>query len=207
MQRLKQCANIDIERNYKVNTLLVENYRINVNYAKALFLLATDQGEVDRTCEDMKFVHRVCDENHVLNVIYSNPVIKEAKKLAITRELFESSVSKLTMAFLNFIVRKHRAVSLRGISGAYIDLYRKTNGIVKAELRTAVDVDSDAKATMEKIIGDYTGKKVEMDTVTDNTMLGGFRVTFDNTMYDARIRTQIAKLLKEFSKNTYEKSI
>ncbi len=185
----------------------MENYRINVNYAKALFLLATDQGEVDRTCEDMKFVHRVCDENHVLNVIYSNPVIKEAKKLAITRELFESSVSKLTMAFLNFVVRKHRAVSLRGISGAYIDLYRKTNGIVKAELRTAVDVDSDAKATMEKLIGDYTGKKVEMDTITDNTMLGGFCVTFDNTMYDARIRTQIAKLLKEFSKNTYEKSI
>jgi F0F1-type ATP synthase delta subunit len=46
-----------------------------------------------------------------------------------------------------------------------------------------------------------------MNTITDPTMLGGFCVTFDNSMYDARIRTQIAKLLKEFSKNVYEKSI
>lgn len=185
----------------------MENYRINVNYAKALFLLATDTNEVEKTCEDMKFVHKVCEENHVLNVLFSNPVIKESKKLAIMHDLFESNVSKMTMMFLDFVVRKRRAVSLRGISGAFIDLYRENKGIVRAELRTAVDIDEEGKATIEKLIGDHTGKKVEMNAVTDESMLGGFSVTFDNCMYDARIRTQISKLLKEFSKNTYEKAI
>jgi len=185
----------------------VENYRINVNYAKALFLLATDTGEVDKTCEDMKLVNQVCTENHILNVLFSNPVIKEAKKLGIIRDLFEEKVSHLTMTFLNFVVRKRRAVSLRGISEAYLDLYRQSKGIVLSELRTAVEVDDEAKAEIAKIIGNYTHKTVEMNAITDDTMLGGFCVSFDNSMYDARIRTQINKLLKEFSKNTYEKAI
>ena len=123
----------------------MENYRINVNYAKALFLLATDTNEVEKTCEDMKLVHKVCEENRVLNVLFSNPVIKESKKLAIMHDLFGDNVSKMTMMFLDFVVRKRRAVSLRGISGAFIELYRKAKGIVRAELRTAVDIDEDAK--------------------------------------------------------------
>ncbi len=185
----------------------MENYRINVNYAKALFLLATDTGEVETACQDMKFVHQVCVENHVLNVLFSNPVIKESKKLGIMRELFEDKVSRLTMTFLEFVVRKRRAVSLKGISGAFLDMYRESKGIVLSELRTAVEIDEDTKQQITKLISDYTHKTVEMNTVTDPSMLGGFCVTFDNSMYDARIRTQISKLLKEFSKNVYEKSI
>ena len=41
----------------------------------------------------------------------------------------------------------------------------------------------------------------------DKKMLGGFCMTYDNNMYDARVRTKIVKLRKEFSKNIYEKKL
>lgn len=185
----------------------MENYRINVNYAKALFLLATDTNEIDTVCTDMEFVHKVCEENHILNVIFSNPTMKDSKKIAIINELFENAVSRTSMAFLNFVVRKHRAVSLKGISGEYMKQYRKYKGIVVSELRTATDVDDATKAALTKILEDYTHKKVQLNTVTDSSMIGGFCVEFDNNMYDARIRAQIEKLRKEFSVNKYEKAI
>ena len=53
----------------------------------------------------------------------------------------------------------------------------------------------------------HTGKTVELTTKVDPSILGGFSVTYDNNMYDARISSQVAKLRKEFSKNVYESKL
>ncbi len=185
----------------------MENYRINTNYAKALFLLASDTNKLDTVFSDMKTVNKVCAENHVLNVIFSNPVIKESKKVAITQDLFDKHIDALTMLFIAFVIRKRRAVNLKGISAAYMDLYRTSKNIMLSELRTAIDVDEETKNMIIKLLGDYTHHVIELDSVTDSTMLGGFCVSFDNYLYDARLRSQIASLRKEFSKNNYEKGI
>ncbi|MBR5778560.1 MAG: ATP synthase F1 subunit delta [Bacteroidales bacterium] len=185
----------------------MENYRINTNYAKSLFLLATDTEKVDVVYNDMRMVRDVFSENHVLNVVFANPVIKDSKKMAIANDLFGEKVDDLTMLFIRFVVKKHRVVNLKGIALSYMDLYRESNNIVLSELRTAIDVDEETKEIIKQIVGDYTHCNVELNTITDNKMLGGFCVSFDNNLYDARLRTRIAKLRKEFSKNVYEKGI
>lgn len=155
----------------------------------------------------MKLISEVCAENHILNVIFANPTIKETKKVAIANDLFTGKVDDVTLLFVNFVIRKRRAINLKGIAKAYMDIYRKDKNIVLSELRTAIDVDDETRALISKIIGEYTHKEVELNTITDNKMLGGFCMTFDNNLYDARLRTKIAKLRKEFSKNIYEKGI
>ncbi|MBO7200507.1 MAG: ATP synthase F1 subunit delta [Bacteroidales bacterium] len=185
----------------------MENYRININYAKSLFLLATDTNKLDTVFNDMKLINEVCTENHVLNVVFANPTIKETKKVAIANDLFAGKVNELTLLFVNFVIRKRRAINLKGIANAYMDIYRKNKNIVLSELRTAIDVDDETRVLISKIIGKYTHKEVELNTITDNRMLGGFCMTFDNNLYDARLRTKIAELRKEFSKNVYEKGI
>ena len=116
-------------------------------------------------------------------------------------------MNELTLLFVNFVIRKRRAINLKGIANAYMDIYRKNKNIVLSELRTAIDVDDETRVLISKIIGEYTHKEVELNTITDNRMLGGFCMTFDNNLYDARLRTKIAELRKEFSKNIYEKGI
>lgn len=155
----------------------------------------------------MKLISEVCAENHILNVIFANPTIKETKKVAIANDLFTGKIDDVTLLFVNFVIRKRRAINLKGIAEAYMDIYRKDKNIVLSELRTAIDVDDETRALISKIIGEYTHKEVELNTITDNKMLGGFCMTFDNNLYDARLRTKIAKLRKEFSKNIYEKGI
>ena len=58
----------------------MNDYRINQNYAKALYLLASDLGQTKVVFDDMKLVGEVFKENHVLNTVFNNPVIKEEKK-------------------------------------------------------------------------------------------------------------------------------
>ena len=91
----------------------MEDYRININYAKALFFVARDMNMLDAVCDDMRLVNSVCAENHLLVTIFANPVIPEAKKVSIVKELFENRISKVSMLFLSFVVKKRRSVNLR----------------------------------------------------------------------------------------------
>ncbi|MBR4739150.1 MAG: ATP synthase F1 subunit delta [Bacteroidales bacterium] len=185
----------------------MNNYRININYAKALFMLATDRQQADRVADDMRLVGRVVAANHELGTVFANPTVRHDKKTAIVEALFGDSVSDETMAFLRFVVKKKRSVNLRGISEAYLALYRDSKGIVLGELVTHRETDDSAKDYVRRLIEEYTGKEVELHTTTDPHMLGGFKMEFDHNMYDARLRTKILKLRKEFAKNEYESKL
>ena len=185
----------------------MEDYRVNTNYAKALFLVAADNGQLDNVGADMRLVNKVCSENHTLNVVFANPVIREDKKVAILRDLFEDKISQVAMLFLSFVVKKRRAVNLKGISNAFIELYRKEKNIVLSHLVTATEIDEESERTVRKVVGDHTHSDVELQAKVDPSILGGFSIEFDGNMYDARISTAVAKLRKEFSKNVYESKL
>ncbi len=185
----------------------MNNYRINNNYAKALLMLAADAGDIDRVADDMRLVGGVAAENRELAAVFANPVVRPDKKAAVLRGLFADHVSEVTMAFLVFVVRKNRTASLRGISEAYLDQWRTERGIVLGDLVTHQPIDDTARQMVTRLVGDYTGRTVELHDHTDSHMLGGFKLEFDHNMYDARIRTKIRKLRLEFARNDYESKL
>ena len=185
----------------------MNDYRINTNYAKALFMLATDRGETDRVAADMRMVGEVTAGNRQLAVVLGNPTVRGDKKEGILRALFADLVCEATMAFFSFLVRKNRSVNLHGICNAYMDMYRDANGIVLSDLVTHQPIDDNARRTVTRMVEEYTGKKVELNDRTDPNMLGSFKLEFDNKMYDARIRTKIRRLRLEFGKNEYESKL
>ena len=185
----------------------MSSYRINTNYAKALLMLATDRQDVDRVADDMRLVADVTAENRELSAVFANPVLPAAKKKGIVEALFSGKVSDTTMAFLVFLVRKNRSVNMRGVSEAYLGLWRNVKGIVLSDLVTHQPVDEEARAVVKQLVQEYTGKTVELHEGTDTNMLGGFKLEFDHKMYDARLRTKIRKLRQEFAKNDYESKL
>lgn len=185
----------------------MNDYRINVNYAKALLMLANDLGCAQEVRQDMELVGEVCAENREFAVVFSNPAIRQDKKAAILHDLFASHVHKATMAFLDFVVRKRRAVNLKGIAGSYVEQFCEANNIVRADMVTRLPITDEAVDRMAKMVEDYTHKQVELNHTTDHHMLGSFKLMFDNKMYDARIRTKIARLCAEFAKNDYESKL
>ncbi|MBQ9638481.1 MAG: ATP synthase F1 subunit delta [Bacteroidales bacterium] len=185
----------------------MNEYRVNLNYAKALMLVASDTDSVDTVCADMRLVYEVCAENRELVVVLVNPCVKESAKLAIVGDIFGSHVSQLSLAFMNFLIRKKRTVNLKGIARTFIELYREQRGIELCEIVTAKEVQPELLDEVRQAVGQYTGKDVELVSRVDNRMLGGYRLMFNNNMYDARLRTKIRKLRIAFSENIYESKL
>lgn len=185
----------------------MNDYRINLNYAKALFLLSEDLHQTEEVLHDMKLVNAVSRENRQLAKVFGNPVIPEAKKRAIATELFESRLGKTSMAFLLYLIHKRRAVNLEGISNMFMELYRDANNIVLATLTSAVEINPEIVEDIRKDVAEFTHKKVEIDEVVTNRMLGSFMLSFDTYLYDARITTRINRMRREFAKNVYESKL
>ena len=170
-------------------------------------MLAEELQEQKAVAIDMRLVNAVCTENHELNTVFRNPEVKMSKKVSIVDALFGEHVGKTSLAFLEFVVKKHRSVNLRGISAAYLDLFRESQGIVLSKFTTDEPVDQEVLDMVSQAIAAHTHKEVEMVAKTDPKIIGGFAMEFDNTIYDARLSTRLTKLRQQFEKNIYESKL
>ena len=182
-------------------------YRINSNYAKALFLLATDLHQTDDVFADMQLLADVCSHNRLLLKVFANPVIPEAKKSAIVSDLFASRVTPTTLAFLLFVVRKRRAVNFKGIADAFIDLYRDSKGLVVAHLATVQPPQPDVVEAVRRLVSDFTHRQTLVDTHLNPNILGSFVLAFDTYLYDASVASRLDRLRSLFAINSYESKL
>ena len=182
----------------------MNNYRINLNYAKALFMLATDLNQTKEVMDDMRLVYKVAKENHQLATVLNNPTMPGEKKLGIIEAIFKGKVCDTTLQFLLFVTKKRRTLNIKGIASTYMELYLDANNTVVADVMTAVEVNQEHLENIRQKVANYTGKKVEIYSHTTNKMLGSFHLTFGTYLYDARIRTKIAKMRTAFAKNDYD---
>ncbi|MBR1798647.1 MAG: ATP synthase F1 subunit delta [Bacteroidales bacterium] len=185
----------------------MNSHRININYAKALFTLATDTGQVEQVVNDMRLILSVCNENRHISLLMGNPTLPFDKKKGILHAIFASHICQTTLIFLDFVVKKKRSINLKGISQAFIDLYRTDRGIVPSDITTRQSISQESLNAIRQKIEDYTEKTAEVSLHIDERILGGFIIEFDNNMYDARIKSKIDKLRFEFAKNDYESKL
>ena len=87
----------------------------------------------------------------------------------------------------------------------YIEMYKEFKGIKTAQLKTAVELDSETKAEFTALLTQQTQKSIELVEEINPNIIGGFVVTIDDKQADSSISTKIQRLRKEFDKNIYAK--
>jgi len=81
-------------------------------------------------------------------------------------------------------------------------------GIHKVKLTTAVAVSDELKKSIEAKVQAANGfGTVELETVTQESLIGGFVLEFNNKLVDASIAHDLREIKKQFSTNIYVQSI
>lgn len=111
------------------------------------------------------------------------------------------------MAFLKLITGKGREMYIPEIAAEFIEQYKIRNSITTVKLITATPVD---QATVDNIhskliASNETGKKVEIVTVIDPQLIGGYILELGGKRYDSSVAYQLEQLRKEFKGNVYKK--
>lgn len=174
-------------------------------YAKALFDLALEKDMLEKIRTDVALVSEVCRSNKEFIFFLRSPVIKESKKTAVIRALFDKKIEKMMLDFLVIITRNRRERLIPVIAGQFIEIYKTHKNIITAELTTAVSITDDLRKKIVDLIQKATHSEVDLLIKVDETIIGGFVVTFKDKQYDASILRQIQNLRQEFNINLYIK--
>ena len=178
--------------------------QISVRYAKALFQSASEQRILDTVYKDMEVLTSTCkleDFQYMLGV----PTLQPSQKEKLLRAIFEKHLSKISLSMIDLVVKNKREAYLPGIARFFRELYRKETGVRAATLVTAQAVDESEMKGIRKLIKKAYDSDVELTTVVDGDVIGGFVLTIEDIRYDASVASNLKKLKKQLLQTSIEK--
>ncbi len=179
-------------------------FRAAHRYAKGLMEFANEANQTDVVYAEMNDVSKIIKENDDLRIFLNSPVIDAKKKEAVLNEIFKS-LSKTSQTFISLVVRHGRENILSKIADQFIALYDQANNIVTAVITSAVQLDQN---TIDTIVSKAkqtlaANSQVKVENKVDASLIGGFVLKIGNNQVDSSIKTKLATLKKDFSKNEY----
>jgi len=182
----------------------MHNPRLAGRYAKSIIDLAIEKNQLDAVYADMKYLEALCKASKEFVGLLKSPVIKADKKQAILDEVTNGKVGDITAGFNKLLVSKHRENVLPEIAFAFIDQYNELKGIHKVKLTTAQPLTAETKASiLAKITSETTMQQVELETVANEELIGGFVLEYNNNLVDASILRDLKDIKKQFMKNDF----
>jgi F-type H+-transporting ATPase subunit delta len=175
----------------------MSDFRVASRYARSVFDLAIELNVIEKIYNDMILLEQVCKDNRKLVVLLKNPIVRFDYKLRIIRKIFSKHVDQVTLKFFDLICRKNRASILPEVSRVFIMFYHDYKGIVSADVSAAVELSDSLKKEFEGIVGRATGKKVELETTVDESLLGGFVLRVGDNQVDSSIKSKLNNLRRQ----------
>ncbi len=177
-------------------------------YAKALFELAHEQQAEELVRADMEKISRMLKESRELRLFLRSPVIFPGKKEKIIRDLLETRSHPLTLAFMLMLVRKRRELHIPDIAFEYQEFYDDHFNIITVRLKSAVRVSPAIRDEVFRIMKQYTQATVKIEEEIDESLIGGFSLSWKDNLYDVSIRKQLNQLNRGVARiNLYKKEM
>ncbi len=167
-------------------------------YTIALYGTAEEKGALKEVTKDIYDIIDTIKSSTELRLFLHSPIVNKRKKAAVLNDIFGANKSPLTMAFLNLLVSRSRESLTADICEDYIHLVKEKEGIVDVHVKTAVELNDQERANMKQKIDSYTKLKSDMFFEIDKDILGGFVAKINDTVLDASIKRQLARLRESF---------
>ncbi|TFH46603.1 MAG: ATP synthase F1 subunit delta [Bacteroidia bacterium] len=172
--------------------------KIPVRYAKALFDLAIEHDSLDRVYDNMQLLLNICSMKEVKQIL-ENPVIRATKRGEILKALFQSDIEPLTLKFLDLVFTQDRESYLTAMARDFIALARRHRGIRQVTLTTAVPAGEKVRKEIAAMTATDSASKIEFIEKIDKSLIGGFVLRVDDTYIDASVRRRLNSFRKEFT--------
>lgn len=168
--------------------------KISVRYAKALFILAEEKDQLDAVRDDILLIRKVMTENELFSQYLGSPVVRSSQKSELVGKLFNDKLSLLTFKFLQLLIQNKRENYLDSIFRRFLDVYGMHKGIKSATITTVIPLDETLQKTVLDLIAKSFKTKVELTIQEDTSLIGGFILRVGDQQYDASVATGLKRI-------------
>ena len=170
--------------------------KIAVRYAKALFEAASDQGILEAVREDVDALQLLDNKVPGFRDLLESPVLNTEQKNKIFSILFEHKLEKLSYKFVLLMSKNKRESFIPSACRVFYDLYKDKKGIKAAKLTTAGLMHESMVLRMKESLESHYKCIIELETKTKADIIGGFILRVDDQQLDASVSSQLKKIKK-----------
>jgi F-type H+-transporting ATPase subunit delta len=160
-------------------------------YAKALLdVLYPSKAESGR--DQLRKFFSVLSVEQDARQVLENPTLSPENRKDLLAKIGDAlALDTPIRNFLGLLIDRNRLDLLEEIVATYETLLDEKQGVVKARVTTALELDTSQREHVSARLHALTGKKVRMETVVDPSLIGGLVAQVGSTIYDGSIRQQL----------------
>jgi F-type H+-transporting ATPase subunit delta len=182
----------------------MQNPRLAQRYAKSLIDLASEMNGLEPVHGDIMLLDAINTQSREFVLMLKSPIISADKKNKIITAVTENKISKITETFIKLLASKNRESLLPEIISSFIEQYNKIKGIHKVKLTTATPITEEIKNSfIRKIESGASTKNIELETVVNEKLIGGFVLEMEGRLIDASILRDLNDVKKQFANNDW----
>lgn len=164
-------------------------------YAKALFQLGNDEGQLSQLGTQLDGFSQTLKGSDELMSTLVHPAIPKSKREGILVKVLEKcGSSKTLLNFCKILMEKERIEHLPDISRELNVLIQDQEGRAEAHVLSAAALSASQLSQLTEKLEKLAGRKIDIETEVDPSLLGGVVATIGDMVYDGSIKTQLQKL-------------
>lgn len=169
------------------------NNSVSNVYSEALFDILIEKNSLNKGRDDLKNFKNLINENPDIIKVLANPnILKEDKKDLIDK-LMGDSIKEISN-FIKVLIDKQRFSEFNSIYEHFTKRYYDHENIEKGLVFSARELEAKDIEKIEQSISKKINKKVELENVLDESLIGGFTVKLDGKFIDNSIKGRLSNL-------------
>jgi F-type H+-transporting ATPase subunit delta len=168
-------------------------------YARALFDVALKEADPQGVETELTAFAALVSAHGPLQRALVTPSIPGARKRALVEALLAKAgtVAPVLSKLLLLLADRDRLVLLPELAEAYRERLMQHQGVVRAEVVTAVALPGGRRAALEQGIARATGRTVVLTATVDPGIIGGAVTRVGSTVYDGSVARQLVRLKEQ----------
>jgi F-type H+-transporting ATPase subunit delta len=164
-------------------------------YAKALFSLADEQGQVEQWSKGLDALGEALRQHPELRDTLSSPLFeKEQRRNVVAAVASALSFAETPRNFLLLLADRDRLAYLPAIIRDFRDLADERLGRVRAKVTSAVALTAEESRRIAEKLAQASQAQVILETAVDPSLLGGVVAQLGSRVYDGSVRAQLEEL-------------
>ena len=169
-------------------------------YARALFDVALKESDPVQIERDLAALAGLMSSNAELHAALTNPAVPVSAKRRIAEALgTRLSAAPPTRKLFLLLADRDRLGIVPDLLAIYRERLMEHQQVVRAEVTTAAPLTPERASQIEEKLAVLTGRKVDMKTSVDPSIIGGVVTRIGSTVYDGSLATRLAKLKEKLT--------
>jgi F-type H+-transporting ATPase subunit delta len=169
--------------------------RVAQRYARAIFDLGVDGGNLPALVDDFRRLAELCAQSPELDRLMGSPLVGEEARVATMDELADKvGISPLAKNALGVLTRRRRVFALPAIATELDRLADEKSGVARVIVISAERLPDSYRERLVEELASMTGKKVVLEQKLDPDLLAGVVVRIGDRVIDGSARTRLSEL-------------